>query len=202
MADNYEENPEKIENPVFDRYHYKSLLHPIYNFKRFCGDIKQCIQRINRGYSDYDAVDIDNWFLNTIPNMLETFLKINESWGSFPAEFQYEIYEKHKDEIACSYEEYRANCYGKYDSFHEKYDDEAREQWRGIIKRMIFLFKEAHEDYCQRINPYKQGYLKDIKNKEISEKYWKEELLLDEYREKCKNEAFELFSKYFNHLWE
>ena len=193
---------EKIENPVFIKEHYESFWHPIKNIKQFCSDVRQSVQRIKWGYSRYDAMDIDVWFLYTIPNMLETFLDINKGWGSYPAFFEYDAYEEHKEEIGCSFEEYRAASSDRVRELREKYDQECREKWRGIIKEMIFLFREADEDMCTKSNPYEKEYTRNRDNKEIHEKYWAEENALDEYRDECKDKAFMLFSKYFRNLWE
>ena len=38
--------------------------------------------------------------------------------------------------------------------------------------------------------------------KDIEEKYYEEEKALSQYREDCKNEALELFSKWFYSLWD
>lgn len=40
------------------------------------------------------------------------------------------------------------------------------------------------------------------KYKDIEEKYYAEEKALKQYREDCKNEALELFSKWFYLLWD
>lgn len=38
--------------------------------------------------------------------------------------------------------------------------------------------------------------------KEMWDKYFDEDRKISEYREKCKDEAFALFTKYFYHLWD
>lgn len=38
--------------------------------------------------------------------------------------------------------------------------------------------------------------------KEIEDKYYAEEKILSQYREECKNQALELFSKWFYYLWD
>lgn len=186
---------DKLQNAVFNKSHYKNIFHPLYNIRQLWADVRASAQRINRGYSDYDTMDIDCWFINTIPNMLESFLAINKTWGSFPASFQLEIFEEHKNEIGCTFDEYRANYEGRFEKLHERLDSEAREKWRGIIENMIFLFRESDEDYSTKRNPYEDAPCRDSK-------YWDAERELDDYREKCKNQAFELFSKYFWNLWE
>ena len=42
----------------------------------------------------------------------------------------------------------------------------------------------------------------ELEYKDIEEKYYEEEKALSQYREDCKNEALELFSKWFYSLWD
>ena len=57
-------------------------------------------------------------------------------------------------------------------------NDKCHEEWDKILDRMIFLLGEMNED------------ISEISREKVS------------YREKCKNEFFELFSKYFWYLWD
>ena len=74
----------------------------------------------------------------------------------------------------------------------ENSEELADAEWREIIQKMIFLFHEANEETCQRKNPYQ----------ETDKKYLEEEERLEEYRMKCKDEAFKLFSEWFYSLWD
>ena len=61
-------------------------------------------------------------------------------------------------------------------------DEALTKAWDEVLDRMIFLLREADEETCQKKN------LNHAK--------------LYEYREQCKDEAMELFSKYFYDLWD
>ena len=39
--------------------------------KELKNKIKWALQRVKRGYSDYDVYDVDMWFLNIMPRMLD-----------------------------------------------------------------------------------------------------------------------------------
>lgn len=70
------------------------------------------------------------------------------------------------------------------------------EEWNGILNRMIVLFNELDEEKCTQKNEYDDCI---SENKGAWLNRYKE---IGEYQEKCKNEAFELFSKYFFNLWD
>lgn len=63
-------------------------------------------------------------------------------------------------------------------------DDERLAEWNKIIDRMIFLLEEMNEDTCSM----------DQNKASFHEIF--------EYRNTCKNEFFELFSKHFWDLWD
>ena len=62
------------------------------------------------------------------------------------------------------------------------------EEWHRILNKMIFYFTEAKEEKINYNN--------------IKHKYFQREKELDLYRNKKKQQAFTLFSKYFWHLWD
>lgn len=67
------------------------------------------------------------------------------------------------------------------------------DEWNKILNRMICLFEACNEDHEEEIY---DKYYPD--RKKFIEELRKE----DERKEKCKNEAFELFSKHFWDLWD
>lgn len=74
------------------------------------------------------------------------------------------------------------------------------EKWKKLLDRMIWLFNEANEEKCSIKNRYEADWLDG--NDEIKKKYFEEEKRISVYRDECKNEGFELFSKWFWHLWD
>lgn len=101
------------------------------------------LQRSKRGWAEYDAWNIDVWFMETMESMLT-------------------YYRRH----------------------HVGYPpDLSAERWDEIIDRMIFLLKEMQKD------DFEAGSIDGIMSS-----YDK--------RNNCKDEFFELFSKYFYSLWD
>ena len=174
--------------------------------RQFCDDVKYTYQRARYGYCDIDLWNIDSWFLGIIPRMLE---------------------------------EHRDTRHGSpvVDGTDEK---TCHDEWTKILNRMIFLFREASEDTCTKINPYEaefekalddfterfgvcgEGLMTDAEKEkaekeelytwhsvselpeyeELCGKYFDEQRKIAEYREKCKDEALAMFTKYFYGLWD
>lgn len=198
-------------NSVFQKDMYRYLWHknPLRIPGLFLRDLKYCVQRIRRGYSDRDALEISQEFLAMMPEML-TYYKKNRmgSPGTLGQNYT------NADGILVN--------------------DTCHAEWDEILDRMVFLLREANEDTCQKKNPYedefmrisdefseKYGFLGEKLStpdenkgrgrtvhfpseipeyKEISDKYFEEEKALQEYRQKSLDEALALFSKWFYDL--
>lgn len=166
-------------------------------------NLKCCVQRIKNGFCYRDIWNINSWFLNVIPDMLD---ELKNTAHGFPARFS--------DNEGLDTET-------------------AERKWRGILSRMAFLFREANKNTCQKKNPYDEEYtvvldkfinhfgfngkwvkrkdgtrvfiqsLSDIpKYRELDENYHKVEKELCEYRRDCLKKALSMFVKYFNDLWD
>lgn len=61
-------------------------------------------------------------------------------------------------------------------------NDTCHEEWDRILEQMIFLWREIDEENCSKQN--------------------NEERELEQYRNKCKNEAMDLLKEYFFSLWD
>lgn len=162
-------------------------------------DIKHCYQRAKKGYSYRDVWSIDSWFMEIMPQML-TDLKNNKH--GCPMQFT------HNEDGT------------------EKDFETGMKEWQDTLERMIFCFREINDDTCSMKNEFEDEYdrqrfqgkpFKDLfvptengsyrldegeVNPELSEKYRKKSIEIEEYKEKMKNEGFELFSKYFWNLWD
>jgi len=151
-----------------------------YRIKDSISDLKFRCQRFLRGWADIDCWDIDYWFLNTIVPML-TYLKNN---------------------------------------LHSHPVDITEEEWKSILEKMIECFTEANEDTCSHKNRYEEEYMRYLneyysmlrsgklssgienKHSEISDKYLSDEMKILNYREEKLHEGLELFSDWFNDLWD
>lgn len=190
-----------------ENYRYAWNDHKILGIiRQFWDDLRYTYQRAKYGYCARDLWNIDSWFLDIMPRMLE---------------------------------EHRDTRHGS--PITEGTDEKTcHEEWTKILDRMIFLFREASEDTCTKINPYEAEFdrmneeferrfgmlgeklMTDEEKyesehghglrvyfanelpeyKEMWDMYFDEDRKISEYREKCKDEAFALFTKYFYHLWD
>lgn len=169
---------------------YDRITHPVKNIKLFFRKIKWCRQRIRKGYSDYDVIDIDVWFYKTVPNMLSDFRKWNTI--GYPAGLNSEWYEEHKEELGVSFDEFisvNPNSDLK-DDLHRRMGSDCRQKWNSIIDEMIFLFSEANEDTCSK----EHDWHTDSFDRTASDEIFK-------YREECRKKAFALFCDWFECLW-
>lgn len=182
-------------NSVFKKTQWR---HPVTTIKSFFTSIKWACQRATRGYCERDMWSVSDWFLRTLPSMLED---AKTTSVGYPVELE-------------------------------------EREWSEILSRLIFLLREANEDTCSKVNPFKEKYHRISKEfrekygelgealmsdedrkkekdtgystlylpshlpeyKEICDLYFEEERKLNEYREQSKNEALELFSKWFYSL--
>lgn len=74
--------------PIFTKSDY-SRKTPIKNLHLLCNQIKWSIQRVKKGYCDWDVGDINCWFFNVFPDMLNEFGKMDSDKNviGFPAFF-------------------------------------------------------------------------------------------------------------------
>lgn len=151
---------------VFNKKEYRRLKHrPVKIIQLLRDDIKCCIERITKGYCSKDVNNIDIWFLNIIPDMLQSLM--DKKMG-IPREI-YDIYANMENGI-------------------EVADDE----WKKILEKMIWEFREADEEKCSECN---------VSEHQDEEQYLLKEKEIAKYRDECKDDAFVLFSKYFFDLW-
>lgn len=162
------------------------------SFKLF-RKIKQRHQREKRGYSDVDVWNFDNWFLDTIPEMIlelrnNTFaysLGTYEEVEKFPKEW---VKNQKKDIIELekkhgSDEDF--DFYDKNDEFH---------RWLLILTRMAWCFQNCRDGG----SPETTNSFDYDKNKELWEMRQEE---ISRYEEKNLKEGFDLMSKYLTRMW-
>ena len=181
-----------------------NLYRIFYKIKEFPQDLKHIYQRARKGYSYRDLWSIDDWFMEIMPKMLTDFKK---NLNGCPSHFIIND-----------------------DGTRDKDIENGMKDWEDIIDRMIFCFKEMNDDTCSMKNEYEDEYHKQlykpnegksvkdwfIKNEnentyrlnkgevepELEENYGKKIFEIEEYKDKMKNEGFELFNKYFWNLWD
>ena len=179
-------------------------------------------QRAERGFSDSDCWNINTWFLEIMPQMLQ---QMRNNLHGFP-DNPYVVNRSQALQLP---------------------DDEESpkfKEWKETLDRMIFLLKEMGEDTCSWKNEYEEEYfamledfcdkyglmgekLKTEEEKEEEKKrdssrmyfpddfpelypeaselradYQRTEQYIWYYRDRCREEFFNLFSKHFWDLWD
>lgn len=192
--------------------------NPIHFCKRMAKNVKYSYQRIRYGYCDRDIWSIRDWFLAVIPNMLDDMA---DNLHGFPSSYSPDCIDVHsiqmEDSSRNSLEEWkdtlkhmafllreageetctRKNLYesewlAAHDAFADKYgflgeglkSPEEIEKEKGTSSIRIHFPSELPE------------------YKKLSDRYFKEERKLQEYRELCKKEGLEIFEKWFWDLWD
>lgn len=190
---------------------------------------KELKDRMFKGYSRYDLMDIDHWFQTTFVNMLSDFEK---SLVGSPEVItlddikEYDINwvnENYKDIIKTTRENDYFNKYKNLDEFEENwFEDGVYDHfiaWKLILRRIIYCLRECSDEQCSMNNEYWDKYwelvyereykddeerdkvLNDSETIKLNKKVQERNQEIDDYKEKMKNEAFELLSKWFFALW-
>jgi len=176
-------------------------MHYYFNkLMEFPRTVKHWYQRAIRGYSYQDLWSIYSWFLETMPKMLRDFKK---DLHGCPA-----IFVNHEDGT-------------EYQNVEQGMKD-----WEAVIDRMIFCFTEMNEDTCSMKNEFKDECFrqrhkpnegKKVKDwfepcgtdkdgmplyRLLEKDFWRKQKEIKAYREKMKDEGFDLMKKYFWNLWD
>ena len=104
----------------------------------FFRSIKWAWQRATKGYCDLDTYGAGDWFLNTLPDMLES---VKNNRVGFPSVL---LEEGMAHYGLKSMDEYNAASV----ELRDKVDDYGNEKWGESLSEMIFLLREANEGTC------------------------------------------------------
>ena len=177
-------------NDLFEKGWF-SFKHPIDSIKGLFWGLKYERERSKRGFSEYDVYDVDYYLEYLLPDLLEAYLKKLDEIDSFPILFMEEYYNEHKDEIGCTFQEFR--CYTPdLRDWHKKMEEECRRRWREIIDEMVFLFRESCKSTSSRPDPDPC-----MNSDEWNDLYDKNRA----YRSSCRKQAFGLLAEWFEYLW-
>ena len=208
-----------VDDPmnVWNRYDFamagcgkKSKL--LSKIRHFCSCIKWSKQRIVRGYSDRDVWEMFSFLQTIIPDMLQTLKDTrmgspgylgqnytNEE-GILVNDICHEEWDKILDQMIFLWREIDEDtCSQKnpYDEEHSKAMEEFYEKY-GLFGDGLQTEKELGDNKNRAIH-----FMDELPEyKEISDKYRAEDKRLEEYRNQCKDEAFELLKEYFFSLWD
>lgn len=157
----------------FDVYCLTGIRGVFERIKCFPKTLKWAYQRMMRGFSDYDVLDLDGYLELLLPSMIETFKNKND--GSFPTQIQVDIC----NEQGIDYNEYIERSWKE----QEEIANQCLVRWLETLDRIIYCFKEANKDTS---TDYKSGG---------------EYKSFDEYEFAMRKEGLELINKYFHSLW-
>lgn len=142
--------------------------------------IKECYQRIKRGWCDSDVWSIDGWFESVIVDMLKQLKEIKHG---YPCNMTEEEWDNQLDRMI--------HC------FTEMQEDKCSEK------------NEYEEQYKKQLHPWwnddenlKYTEIQEYSDEELRKLWLDREIEIDEYRRKMQTEGFELFNKYFRNLWD
>lgn len=172
-------------------------------------------QRIKRGFADIDVWSIDGWFMDIMPKMLTQLRKTHvgspaslgknyyDENGILRNDTCHEEWNKILDRMIFLLQEMNEDTCKKKNPYEEEY----MKQWDVFEKEYGFfgekLLTDEEKETAKQTGNTRWHMMNELpENQELSKKYLEEEKKLFTYRDECKNEFFELFSKYFWNLWD
>lgn len=142
--------------------------------------IKECYQRIKRGWCDSDVFSIDNWFESVIVDMLK---QLKETKHGYPADMTSEEWDKQLDRMIYCFTEMQEDKCSEKNEYEEEYMRQTG------LKQV-------------EVNGKTFTAIKNYSDEELRKLWLNREIEIDEYRRKMQTEGFELFNKYFRNLWD
>ena len=183
--------------------------------KHFFKCIKWSKQRAKRGFADSDVWSMCTYLEELMPAMLQ-HLKDNrmgspgclgenytDENGILQNETCHEEWDKILDRMVFLWKELdEKTCSekNKYEKEYSKASDEFHKQY-GFLGAGLETEEEKEE--AKKTGSRRVHFMNELPEyEEISRLYMEEEKRLEQYRENCKNEVFDLMKKYFFALWD
>ena len=178
-------------------------------------------QRAKRGFSDRDVWSIDYWFCNTISPMLKQLAKKAHGFQTLDENGEFIHKDKLSDEDCKLFDKRwthtllhmaflademsEENC-----SMKNPFDKDYHRIWRAFEKKygsfgeklLTEEKKEKQEKGGTRLYSPDDDPVHGEEYRKIMDQHSDYEKKIAEYRDKCKDEFFVLFSKYFRCLWD
>jgi len=175
------------KQPVFRKdWYIDALKHgPIALFNRIKLDIKWAYQRVQRGFSDYDADDIDIWFEYVMLGIIQSLKNsmLDTECRGLVTDEDIKYYKDTLKQLNVSEEDFSCWNTGKVsEDVLNQIQDKLHQRWMNTLDKLIYLFTEMNEDECSK----------------------KDELSEDELKVYCdqkRKEALKMFNTYFHSLW-
>ena len=164
----------------------------------FFRSLKWAWQRATKGYCELDTYGVSDWFLNTLPDML---VEIKNNCTGYPDELTEDEWIRILDRMIFLLREANVDTCTKINPYKAEYSrifDEFRKKYGERGEKLLTDEEKAEAKKNGSSRIYLPSDMPEYK--EICEQYFEEERKLSTYREQCKNEALELFSKWFYSL--
>lgn len=190
--------------------------------KEIANNERMAKQRAKRGFSDEDVWSIDYWFCQTISPMLKQLAKVSHGHpildenGDYVSGNDYlgmdsEVLEKRWKDIILHMAFLADEMNDETCSMKNPYDKDSDRVYRAFEKKYGWggekLQTEEDKQEAEQTGSHK--WFSPVHDPVHGEEYrkildaWHDyEKKIEEYRDKCKNEFFVLFSKYFRSLWD
>ena len=162
---------------IFTKTNYTKkycLLHPWEVIIHKCHDIRNAWQRATKGYCSEDVYNMDSWFLETIPKMLDEFIK---NHYSHPTDITDDEWNKILNKMAKAFR----NASEATTEFENPYESDYLLSIDVDLKNMVF---------------------NSTADEELKNNYHKAEDSKQTLMQKSFDEGIEHFHKYFYHLWD
>jgi len=170
--------------PHSKRYY---LTHPWKIFKQMYRNCRAGWLRATRGYSYGDKWDMDTWFLEIIPNMLDD---LADTGCSYPGTPEFPTHESWKEYLHKLASDLRLCTEDAADGLNEYYDD-----FVNNLKLESLHIKDENGNIVTRLD-------ESPEHKELSRKYFDRCKEISEEQEAIREEAFARLAHILPTLWD
>ena len=161
--------------------------------KKIYYEIKYFIQRGKRGYSDFDIMDIDQYLLTLIPNMIKDFK--NKKDG-YPSNLNEELWNDILQEIISCFEKANPSTTDFENPYLNAYYENVVNPWYDkIIKPQIKDIEKEKQNFITLDMSTPEEY------KVLETLYHNVEKEKEEYLQENLEKGFEKLKKNFHNLW-
>ena len=171
------------------------LTHPHKIFMHWMRDIQCAWQRANKGYCFRDLWNVDLWFIEIMPKMIQ---ELKERKIGYPAYLSEKEWDSILDEMIQCFKEANSETTSFINPYEEEY-----------FEKVLPVFMYQFEDKKREISDdgyYTLKFIKDMdvseEIKELDKKHYEKEKEKERFMEKNKKKGLELFVKYFDNLWD
>ena len=168
----------------FSMYPSYYIKHPLHFFRELRNSIRYAWQRVMKGYSYYDSMDMDEFLLHIIPGMLRDIANADAYPGTEPFETK-EKWEDWCNSLADVFESLQGDGWTEG---RNEYEEEWRKAWEVLYS-------------CSHPNLTMSSSMTKEEAESIRELYWEREMDLWAERDKLLQDSYMELSKYHNFLW-